>query len=341
MTTSTHLAVSSFVEHSNSSNPSTTALPSQNRALTSVANGAAANGNGHIYANTDVSKEGNFSPFTPLYINGNKASNGHARANSVGPSVNNEAAPNRRYAVKRPSRERGWSVDAVQHSQVNVFANSQASAKNSNVGPPRARSYTNKLSNLISEPSMPAPAPPPRSRSNSETVITSPDTNKSSPKKVVNRYSAIETPSNYGNKELPRRPKSHSVHVSLNTAVDREAWKTVEEEDDELESHDYADPDYPSDEEHNCLLEPRYDRLVSHASPKAPYDDVDIYPEEFVDSTSPPPLPPKSTGNAIYQDPEKSTSSSREDILPFPSVYYGYVPTAVSVHNIVHVAGWL
>lgn len=322
MTTSIH---ASSTEHSNST---TTVLPSQNRALASVTNGVAANGNGHVYANTDVTQEGNFRPFTPLYENGNKMSNGHSRSNSVGTAVNNEAAPNRRYAVKRPSRDRGWSTGALQDHRVNSVTSCQPLATNFQ-GPPRARSCSSKVSHLVSQPSLPAPAPvpPPRSRSNSETVDSVPLVETKSPKRVLNRYSAIETPSDYGNKELPKRLKSHSVHGSV---VDRRAWKTVKEGED-YESHDYADPDYPSDEEHNCLLEPRYDRLIAHASPKPSYEDVDIYPEDIVDSTSPPPLPPKSTGNAIYQDPEKSTSSSRENI-PIPAVYYGYVPTAVSVH---------
>lgn len=323
MTASIHVAISSSAEHSNST---TTVLPSQNRALASVTNGVAANGNGHVYANTDITQDGNFRPFTPLYENRNKMSNGHSRSNSVGPAVTNEAAPNRRYAVKRPSRDRGWSTGALQDHQVNIVTSCQPLATNFQ-GPPRARSCSSKLSHLVSEPSVPAPVPPPRSRPSSEAIGSVPPL-ETSPKRVLNRYSAIETPSDYGNKELPRRPKSHSVHVTSSTAVDRDAWKTVKEED--YESHDYADPDYPSDEEHNCLLEPRYDRLVAHGSPKPSYEDVDIYPEDIVDSTSPPPLPPKSTGNAIYQDPEKSTSSSREDI-PLPAIYYGYVPTAVSL----------
>ena len=309
-------------------------MPSQNRALASVTNGAAANGNGHIYANTEVTQEGNFRPFTPLYENGNKMSNGHSRSNSVGAAVNNEAALNRRYAVKRPSRDRGWSTGALQENNVNIVTSCQPLATNYQ-GPPRARSCSSKLSHVVSsQPSLPAPpalAPPPRSRSGSETVDSMPQVEKKSPKRVLNRYSAIETPSDYGNKELLKRPKSHSVHGS---AVDRHAWKTVKEGED-FESHDYADPDYPSDEEQDCLLEPRYDRLIAaHGSPRPSYEDVDIYPEDIVDSTSPPPLPPKSTGNAIYQDPEKSTSSSREDI-PIPAIYYGYVPTAVSIISLL------
>lgn len=329
MTTSTHLAASSSVENSNSSNPATTSHQSPNRAVT---NGAAVNGHTHTYANTDVTREGHFSPFSPLYENRNKGVNGHMRASSVhgagGHGVGCEASPNRRFAVRR-SRNRGWSTGALQQRNVIFASENPDSVKTSQALPPRARSHSPKLNHLISEPSMPAPSPPPRSRSNGEIAIAG---QQKAPKRILNRYSAIETPSDYGHRdELPRRPKSHSVHVhcAMNKCIHRKAWETVEE-GDEFESHDYADPDYPSDEEHDCLLEPRYDRLVAaQSSPKDPYEDVDIYPEEFVDDTTPPPLPPKSTGNAIYQDPEKSTSSSREDI-PLPSIHYGYVPTAVS-----------
>ena len=291
-----------------------------------MTNGAAANGHTHVYANTDVTQEGHFSPFSPLYENRNKSVNGHMRASNAMAlqTVDTESSPNRRFAVKR-SRQRGWSTSALQQNRVEVINENQTSSQLQ--APPRARSYSSKLNNCISEPTMPAPSPPPRSRSNSE--ATSPPLPPKSPKRIVNRYSAIETPTDYSTRELPKRPKSHSVHVMLNTCIDRKAWTTVEEEE-EFASHDYADPDYPSDEEHDCLLEPRYDRLVAQTAPKAPYEDVDIYPEEFVDSTSPPPLPPKSTGSAIYQDPEKSTSSSREDVESL-SIYYGYVPTAVSV----------
>ena len=285
-----------------------------------------ANGNGHIYANTDVNQEGNFSPFSPLYENRNRFNNGHVRAKSVGHGVENEVSPSRRFAVKG-ARERVWSTGALHKVNVVPSESTQALVTNSQGPPLRTRSCSSKLSQLISEPSMPAPAPPPRSRSSSASVMSVPPLNLKSPKRVMNRYSAIETTSNYGNEELPKHPKSHSVHALNSMAVSRKAWKTVEEDEDE--SHDYADPDYPSgNEEHDCLLEPKYDKLVSNHKP--PYEDVDIYPEDFVDDTSPPPLPPKSIGTAIYQDPE--VNSSREDIAsPLPdSIYYGYVPTAVS-----------
>ena len=298
-------------------------MPNHNR----VTNGMA-NGNGHVYANTDLSQAGNFNPFTPLYENGsNAAADGHLRASSVDPT-NREAPPNRRFAVKRP-RERVWSTGALHNNRVNAITqrnHASVHVANSRV-PPRARSCSSKLSNLVKEPSMPAPSPPPRSTSNSETVGLVPQEGKKGPKRVANRYSAIDTPTGYGDKELPKRPKSHSIHGLNSVAIDRKAWTTLEEDDD-LESHDYADPDYPSDEEHDCLLEPRYDKLVAQVVPNVPYEDVDIYPEEYVDG-SPPPLPPKSTGSAIYQDPVGSVSNSRESIQ-FCSVHYGYVPTAVS-----------
>ena len=331
LTTTTHLVVSSSVEHSNSSVASTTpavstALPNHERAIAN-GHGGAAKGNGHIYANTEITQEGDFSPFSPLYENRKKFNHGHMRAKSVGHGIENEISPSRRFAV----RDRGWSTGALH--KVNAVVSSESSqalvepGSPHSRGPPRTRSCSSsKLSQLISEPTMPAPIPPPRSRSNSASVTPAPQIITRCPKRIMNRYSAIETTtSDYSNEGLPNRPKSHSVHALNSIAIDRKAWKMVEEDEDE--SHDYADPDYPSgDEDHDCLLEPKYDKLVSNHKP--PYEDVDIYPEDFVDDTSPPPLPPKSTGTAIYQDPE--INSSREDIDAVPSIYYGYVPTAVS-----------
>ena len=248
------------------------------------------------------------------------------RAKSAGHDIENEISPSRRFAV----RDRGWSTGALHKVNVVSSESSQALVEPGSPqshGPPRTRSCSSsKLSHLISEPTIPAPIPPPRSRSNSTSVTPAPQILTRSPKRFMNRYSAIETTnSDFSNQELPSRPKSHSVHALNSIAIDRKAWKTVEEDEDE--SHDYADPDYPSgDEEHDCLLEPKYDKLVSNHKP--PYEDVDIYPEDFVDDTSPPPLPPKSIGTAIYQDPE--VNSSQEDIDALPSIHYGYVPTAVS-----------
>lgn len=337
LATSTHLVVSSSVEHSNLSVATTTpavstAIPNHTRPA--VANGqcGAANGNGHIYANTEITHEGDFSPFSPLYENRKRFNHGHMRAKSVGHCVENEISPNRRFAV----RDRVWSTGALH--KVNAVVSSESSqalvepgSPHSHHGPPRTRSCSSsKLNQLICEPTIPAPIPPPRSRSNSASITPAPPQIVTrSPKRMMNRYSAIETTTSDYDEDLAKRPKSHSVHALNNIAIDRKAWKTVEEDEDE--SHDYADPDYPSgDEDHDCLLEPKYDKLVSNHKP--PYEDVDIYPEDFpVDDTSPPPLPPKSTGTAIYQDPE--INSSQEDISDLPSLHYGYVPTAVSANN--------
>ena len=337
LATSAHLAASSSVEHSNSSVATTTpavstVLPGHGHQVMANGHGAAANGNGHIYANTDISQEGDFSPFSPLYENRKRFNHGsgHIRAKSVGHGVDNEISPSRRFAV----RDRGWSTGALH--KVNAVVSSESSqalvepGSPHSRGPPRTRSCSSsKLNQLISEPTIPAPIPPPRSRSNSASVTPAPQILTRSPKRIMNRYSAIETTtSDYSSEDLSKRPKSHSVHALNSIAIDRKAWKTVEEDEDE--SHDYADPDYPSgDEDHDCLLEPKYDKLVSNH--KSPYEDIDIYPEDFVDDTSPPPLPPKSTGTAIYQDPE--INSSREDVSDLPSMYYGYVPTAVSTNN--------
>ena len=316
ITTDTHLVISSSVEHSNSSNSTTTAgaLPSPNRASGSTANGATANGNVHLYANTR-----NIMPF---YVNRERITNGQIRASSVGRTVDREVPPGRRYAVRR-MRDRVWSTGALHNSRVNVATGSQASVVSSQ-GPPRTRSYSSQLSHHVKERSLSsAPEPPPRSRSNSTTVVaTSAQLSRGSPKRVLNRYSAIEMPSDYGKGELSKQLKSHSVHVLTSTAVNRESRKLIDDE-----SHDYADPDHPSDGEHDCLLERNYDMLTTHMQPKVSHEGVDVYPEDFVDGTPPPPLPPKAIGSAIYQDPE--ITGSRED-LELPNIIYGYVPTVVS-----------
>ena len=119
-TVSTQLAVSSSVEHSNSS---ATGAPQPFRYVTS-----------HLYANAEVTRDGVFNSFAPLYQNGT-----HGQANG------NDNSPARRARV--------WSTGALQtRPQVNdrhQRAHSVSTRISHDVGSPR---LTQSKASIISDP---------------------------------------------------------------------------------------------------------------------------------------------------------------------------------------------